>query len=121
MKGANCADCETIWPLPCSTSRMSISGAPRPTLVDGPGWSSPGHVHDLCKQPKTSHRNTDSTQKRNGHSVTHPGIEIGRTHERRWPGSHDSELRDASDWSAAAGPDPLAYVWFGNVPTSHEL
>ena len=47
------------------------------------------------------------------------------THERRWPGSHESSLlywsREASEWRAAAGPDWSLYVWFGNVPTSHEL
>lgn len=30
-----------------SASKISISGAPRPTFVEGPGWSSPGHVQDL--------------------------------------------------------------------------
>ena len=52
MNGANCADCEATWPVPsllCSASMMSISGAPRPTLLAGPGWSPPGQVQALAK------------------------------------------------------------------------
>jgi len=55
VNGANCADCETTWPLPsslCCASRISISGAPRPLLVEGPGWSEPGHVHELVQKKK---------------------------------------------------------------------
>ena len=51
MKGANWADWDTTWPfvksLSFAASKMSISGAPRPTLGEGPGWSEPGHEQAL--------------------------------------------------------------------------
>ena len=47
-----------------------------------------------------------------------------QTYDNFWPGSHESSLLylalDISECKAAAGPEWFAYVWFGNVPTSHE-
>jgi hypothetical protein len=60
VNGANCADCETTWPEPSLlASRMAISGAPRPLLLDGPGWSSPGHVHALFRREVVRSRQRD--------------------------------------------------------------
>jgi hypothetical protein len=47
----------------------------------------------------------------------------GETHESRCPGSQLSlksfSFLLSSECSAAAGPDPSASVWLGNVPRSH--
>ena len=82
-------------------------------LFDGPGWSSPGHVHALRGGA------TDVSPREGG-----VGWEKG-THEQRWPGNTDSLKSyfdfEASEWVAAEGPVPSLSVWLGKVPTSHEL
>jgi hypothetical protein len=132
---ANCALCDTTWPvgltLTFSTSKTSISGAPRPCVTEGPGWSEPGQEQELLtKIPMLSAENGDGDEvlmwdddddtisdeepTRKTKALTRASAHsTSSAHNYIWLSTHWTEVLQLAPCPSTSD--------LGKVPTSHEL